>query len=549
LDFGRHWRFGASVGLALAAALAPSAHARIGFHQPVTLPNSSAGTEPSIAISARGIRYPSWQVPGQFAVSHDGIHFTQKGLQAVPDTTASGDVSNAVDRAGAIYNGQICGDVANALHSCVYRSTDGGDSWRETQIADKNAGASDRPWIAVYSDPHAPQNPDRDTVYLEYHTFTPDDLTYVTVSHDGGATFGLPTALPGTVASANGSACNTYPGGVVVDQRDGTVYAVWNSGNDAFANTVSGCNYTSLGPFTKAWVATSTDGGASWSAHLAWYGRYDPITHVGDDNDMGFVSIAVDRAHQVHVAMAVRQNNDPIEYTAQCAIDPSCQQGPENAGIELVTSPDRGRHWTQAAHLSLHRGSYFFPYVVAGSAGRVGIDYYVTTSMRPNDPKDVWHVGFSEIRGAVARVAGGQARYVQPPRVAVEEHIDVHPVHRGGICTLGIFCPVVPNSNRNLADNIALALTPAGGVEAAWTNDFNPKATTRVDYACQNAGASLLAHRRSLTGCYGQPGGPRTRRHHVGRPGRRGHRHRKTRSHHRARPHRPRRGHRRGFTG
>jgi hypothetical protein len=491
-----------AVATVLALAFVPGASASVGFHRPVTLPHSRTGTEPSIAISTRGVRYPSWQVPGQFAVSADGIHFTQKGINPVPDQTASGDVSNAVDRAGAIYNGQICGNADNELHACVYRSTDGGRTWRETQLADNNPGASDRPWIAVYSDPRAPRNPNRDTVYLEYHTFSPDDLTYITVSHDGGATFGAPVPLPDTIASARGSACNTYPGGVVVDQSNGTAYAVWNSGNDAFANTVSGCNYTSLGPFTKAWVATSTDGGTSWSTHLAWQGRYDSATHVGDDNDMGFISIAVDRAHQVHVAMAVRQHNDPIEYTGQCAVDPSCQQTPQVTDLELVTSPDRGRHWTAAAHLSRHRGSYFFPYVVAGSSGRIGIDYYVTGSLRPNDPKDVWYVGFSEIHGAVARVVGNRARYVQRPRAVVEEHIDPRPVHRGGICTLGIFCPVVPHSNRNLADNIALAVTPAGGVEAAWTNDFNRKATTRVDYACQNAGASLYRGRRTLRGCY-----------------------------------------------
>jgi hypothetical protein len=492
------------MALALVAVSGPSALARVGFHRPVTLPHSQGGTEPSIAISAGGLRYPSWQVPGQFAVSRDGVHFTQRGLDPIPDQTASGDVSNALDRAGAIYNGQICGNVSNELHACVYRSVNGGRTWRETQIADNNPGASDRPWIAVYSDPRAPRDPDRDTVYLEYHTFSPDDLTYITVSHDGGASFGVPVALPETIASANGSACNTYPGGVVVDQRTGVAYAVWNSGNDAFANTTSGCNYTSLGPFTKAWVATSTDHGTSWTAHLAWQGRYDPTTHVGDDNDMGFVSIAVDRSHQVHVLMAVRQHNDPVEYTGQCAANPGCQQSPQATDIELVTSPDQGAHWTRAVDLSTHHGSYFFPYAVAGSAGRVGVDYYVTRSERPNDPRAVWYVGLSEVHGAVARVLRGRASYVRPPRIVVEEHIDPHAVHRGGICTLGIFCPVVPNSNRNLADNIALALTPAGGVEAAWTNDFNPKATTRVDYACQQTGVSLYSDHAALRACYGQ---------------------------------------------
>jgi len=34
-----------------------------GFHAAVQMPNSTGGTEPSLAISNDGIRYVSWQVP------------------------------------------------------------------------------------------------------------------------------------------------------------------------------------------------------------------------------------------------------------------------------------------------------------------------------------------------------------------------------------------------------------------------------------------------------------------------------------------------------
>src|SRR5439155_11193961 len=33
-------------------------------------------------------------------------------------------------------------------------------------------------------------NPNNDVVYLEFHTFSPEDLVYVTKSTDGGASFG-----------------------------------------------------------------------------------------------------------------------------------------------------------------------------------------------------------------------------------------------------------------------------------------------------------------------------------------------------------------------
>src|SRR5882724_8665617 len=89
-----------------------------GFHAPVTMPGSSGGSEPSLAITNNGIRYVSWQVPGEFAKSADGVNFNQL---TTPDTGAGGDVTNALGSNGALYNGQICGG-ATELHTCIYRS-------------------------------------------------------------------------------------------------------------------------------------------------------------------------------------------------------------------------------------------------------------------------------------------------------------------------------------------------------------------------------------------------------------------------------------------
>src|SRR5213592_405911 len=235
-----------------------------GFHAAVAMPNSSNGSEPSLAISNSGVRYVSWQSPGKFAGSADGVNFEPL---ATPDPGASGDVTNAVSYSGALYNGQICGG-GTILHSCIYRSLDGGHSWTtQNQLADNHPGASDRPWIDVYprkdTTPTA-ADPNKDTVYLEYHTFSPDDLVYVTVSNDGGKTFSLPHVIESDT-NADDSTCNTIPGGITVDQSTGTVYALWLSGNDVESNVQTGCNYSQIGPFDKAWVSVSTDGGTTWT--------------------------------------------------------------------------------------------------------------------------------------------------------------------------------------------------------------------------------------------------------------------------------------------
>src|SRR2546429_5075144 len=287
-----------------------------GFQAPVLMPGSSGGTEPSLAISNNGIRYVSWQSPGEFARSADGVNFVQPA-QPVPDAGASGDVTNAVSFSGALYNGQICGD-ATTLHSCIYRSLDGGKHWTTQNIlADNHPGASDRPWIDVYPKQNSTStasNPDKDTVYLEYHTFSPDDLVYVTVSTDGGKTFSPPHIIASDTNAADPSICNTIPGGITVDQQTGAVYALWLSGNDVESNVHTGCNYSQIGPFNKAWVSVSNDGGNTWTSHLAWQGAFDSVTKIGDNADKTFSTTTVDSAHQVHIALSVRHNDDPLGF-------------------------------------------------------------------------------------------------------------------------------------------------------------------------------------------------------------------------------------------
>ena len=490
----------ALVGLSAALVLVVPASGKgkgPGFTGPTTLPGSESGSEPSLAISTGGVRYASWQSPGEFASSADGMHFTNLGM---PDSSAIGDVTNAVDAAGAVYNGQICGPPA-ALHTCIYRSVDGAHTWpQRTLVADVNPGASDRPWIDVYpKNTGGSWNPDLTTVYLEYHTFSPDDLVYVTVSHDGGKTFSPPHLVTTDTNAVSGSGCNTIPSGVAIDPRNGIVYALWLSGNDVASNVVTGCNYSQIGPFNKAWVSSSSDGGLTWTSHLAWQGAFDQTTKIGDNADKIFGTISVDTAGQVHVLLPVRTNDDPVGFVAACETSSSCQETPQPTNLQLVTSPDGGAHFTQPFQVNATNGSNFFPWIAAGSSGIVDAVYYRTDSLRPNDPSDRWFIGLAQITGATASVSGGTARYATTPQVS-SQLLDPAVVHNGGICTFGIFCSAVPNANRSLADSIAIALDPAGGANATWTNDAT--SPRHVDFACQSSGPSAFAGAKELRGCF-----------------------------------------------
>jgi len=494
----------------LPAAQVQATPAAPGFHAVVNMPGSNGGSEPSLAITNDGIRYVSWQSPGKFAGSADGVNFTSL---ATPDTGASGDVTNAVSASGALYNGQICGG-GTILHSCIYRSLDGGKTWTtQNTLADMNPGASDRPWIDVYPRKNTTataSNPDKDTVYLEYHTFSPDDEVYVTVSNDGGKTFSLPHLIESDTNAIPDSGCNTIPGGITVDQDTGTVYALWLSGNDVASNLVTGCNYSQIGPFNKAWVSVSTDGGNTWASHLAWQGDFNTTTKIGDNADKIFSTITVDAAqpiHQVHIALSVRHNDDPVGFVAQCQLNQgNCSETPQPTDLYLVTSPDRGVHWTLPFKINKTTGSFFFPWLSAGSAGIVDASYYSSTTLQPNRPSSIWFAGFSQITSAVARYTSGpNATYASTPVATDEILLSPNAIHGngstgGGICTFGIFCSAVPNANRDLADSIAISLDPAGGANAAWTNDA--AGGSRIDFACQSSGPSAFAGLKALHGCY-----------------------------------------------
>jgi hypothetical protein len=280
-----------------------------------------------------------------------------------------------------------------------------------------------------------------------------------------------------------------------VDQRTQTVYALWLSGDDVVHNLGTGCNYSQIGPFDKAWVSTSTDGGLTWTANLAWQGEFDPTTNIGDNADKIFGTLGVDTGGQVHVVLPVRHNDDPVTFTT------SKHEDPQETDLLLVTSPDQGAHWTEPVKIDpAYKGSQFFPWVAGGSAGRLAVAYYRSSSLKPNDPASKWFIAYSAVTGAVASASGGSATYTQTVRSSTVL-LEPGPEHIGGICTFGIFCTAVMG-NRNLADSIAVAIDPAGGANVVWTNDAGIAPSSNIDSACQDAGPSLYASKPNLNGCY-----------------------------------------------
>lgn len=463
----------------------------------------------AVGVQGRiGERFAAWQSPAEVATSADGVAFTNRG----PITASGGGhVTNAIDAAGAFYAVQLCSGTIGS-HVCLHRSLDGGQTWpQRTDFPDLQPGTSERPWLDVFPrrPSNATPNPDATRVYVQYHTRATEELPVVAVSTDGGKTFGEPRVVTTGTNARTGSLCNTIPAGVAVDQTHGTIYALWLSGGDVSAGGATGCNYPAIGPYTKAWVSVSADGGDTWTARLAWQGNYDPLTKIGDSANKTFPSLAVDAGGQVHVALAVRRNDAPLRYVNDCQVSPgTCAETPQDTDLLLVTSPDQGAHWTLPRAMESSPGSYFFPWAAAGTQGRLNVAFYRSPTRQPNKRDSVWNVGLTRVTVALATYSSGaNAGYISAP-VFEEVLIDPLPVHGngtsgGGICTFGLFCGALgtENGNRSVGDSLGLALDPVGGANVIWTDDAGQP--REIHFACQDSGAGVFASEPELNGCYG----------------------------------------------
>jgi uncharacterized repeat protein (TIGR01451 family) len=520
---------------------APAVAAPPGFHAAVTVPGSSGGgTESFVGIgfvgARTGNRVLAWQASGaKYNISPDGVNWNSTTAK-IPGTTGGGDVSTAVDAFGAYYIAEFCSD-GTGLNPCVHKSTDGGTNWTTTSDANVVQNPVDRPWIDVYPKlgPTATITSTTQTrVYLEYHTFS-DGQVWLNTSTNGGASFGPPTlATVGTNSAVPDSNCNTVPGGVYVDQRNGTAYALWLSGDDVAQDIVTGCNITQIGPFNKAWVSKSTNEGLTWMIPTigpGWTGFYDATSNTGDNAAKFFASAAVDYAGQLHVLLTVRKKDQPLQYVENNV------ENQADTDLVFLTSPDGGAHWTTPLDINLvhdtdnnpstNPHSYFYAWIYAGAKGMVDAIYYYAPTNLPNDfsaATNSWVTKFSQITGAIANAPGvggcppdnltmnGPACYVAPgPQVAEERQVSNGTIHIGQICTFGLFCDLVTGGDRSLADANNIAIDPAGGANATWT--ANTPGSQRVEFVCQNSGRSVFDGANApepfaggsaiLNGCYG----------------------------------------------
>jgi hypothetical protein len=457
--------------------------AATGFTTQVSPSAQTNATEPSVAVDrSDGTIYVAWQASGSHVARSDngGRSFTQL-TELDPFGRDLGDVDVRVGGPTASGSHRVYVSSLERLPLLLQvklaYSDDRGATWKINPIAAVNPSFIDRPWIAVSPGVSASQ----DRVYIVYHDFTASQID-VNVSTDGGNTF----VGPIDVLAQNGLAqsqsfCNTVPSGIEVDRETGEVYVEWITA-DPVANTTQGCNITQIQKFHQVWIAHASSAGLLWDAHLIFDGG------PGTNTDDIFATLAVDDSGMpgVHgnVYSVFPDNLKSVN-------------GISEFDIWFSHSSDKGVSWSPPVQVNNDGGTNFFPWIAAGTTGRVDFIYLHSPDLVPSDTaQSPWYTKFAQTTDGTDAV----------PKFGVTSSSSGI-MHVGGICTNGIFCSVT-GGNRDLADSISIAVDRGGSAALAWTDQGNVfGGPTHITYGCLTAQQTAVVGVNQGLSCKG-PAGP-----------------------------------------
>lgn len=432
--------------------------------------DKDGGGEPSIAAGpgrSLYVSFPSNKGASFYRSFNEGRSFSPGGIA----DTSSGDTSVNVDSSGAVYESNLDGN----LEGDVYKSFDHGKTWpqkgrAETAVADDSSTGNplkvDRQWVDAYIPPGKTTRHAR--VYITYHDFGPSQI-WVNVSKDGGRTFSAPIDVLATLPQAQAdSFCNTIPGGVKVVQSGphaGRVYVAWLAA-DVATSLATGCNYTQMDTFHSVWIAWSDDEGQTWEATKVFDGGF------GHDASVLFADLTLDRAGNPYLAFGDNLGKQWDMYVSASF----------NGGKSFNTA-NHGRPF----RIPAGRGTHFFPAIAAGRPGRVDVAFIATPARIDTLPYgkpapgggagDKWYLYVAQGKGLRSADPSWRVKRITPD-----------PIHKGDVCTLGIFC-VFPGSNRDLLDFIDATIDPHGRFHVAFTQDT--KKHTGIYVANQTSGPRI----------------------------------------------------------
>jgi hypothetical protein len=488
----------------------------IGFSHAVVVDEQRPGFEPDVKVDGNGAIYSS--VPFGFSTTQSFVWSSRdhgNSYQFVPGNIGPGKPSTCVgggdtdlflDSRNALYFSDLQG-LSNISNS---KSTDGGAHWTTNCLGAPNT-PDDRMWFAGTGS-SADGNL---TLYQDYDavdTALPSGGNQLveTVSHDG-TTF---TPVVNTAGLTNGCAglainCVTNNEGIsgnqIVDPATGNVYIAHTTTNGNGAGGAVGVQVS------EGKIKAGTPTSATWteSPNLDASLCTDPtcVDAAGNPEELAgenFASIARDSAGYLYVTFTA----GPVDHAKSSDPNFGALTAPEQIYVvhsitPAVADPSTLK-WSAPQRITgsgASSGTNTFPWIAAGSGGRVDVVWYHTDDVSEqgtcgSGSGTCTLFGAGSFKKAEWTVQMGQslnANSASPAYTTAD--VSETFVKHGQICTNGLGCAT--GGDRSLGDFLQVTIDSQGAAVVSYVFDTSGNSAAGEDtgptvIARQLSGPSLL---------------------------------------------------------
>ena len=454
--------------VALALTSAPSlerseaAARRVRFGKPVAVSKNAAqsAAEPSIRAARDGNLYivaPQGLTSGIRQDDNGGNDVlwrstdggrTWRFLGSYDDNAGGGDADIAPDRSGDLW-----GSGLTLANTTATYSDDKGNSWTVNPVGSLDT-VVDRQWIESYRN--------RPIAFMTTGKIAERRiiLTRLELVDE------VPTAMGTVTVSKPGEERYQWPGEIAVDNDRGHVYVAYNNLRDS--PTDDNDNRDDI-------VVTRTSTDLLTTHHSV-------VTKTRGDSFDSFVAVDADRRGNVYAVWTERR--------------PKGKRGRRGwTNTYISVSKDKAKTWSRPKKLNNRRTrTTTFPWVVAGGRGHVAVTWYGTKRRGPS-PEDVtrrkklgpkWRVWVAYSHNADAK----RPRYKR--KLAVRRTI-----HEGNVCTSGTGCA---SGTRDLLDFFQIDLDACGRMVITYTDNSRDEV---------KRGGDRVTNRPELVSFVRQKSGPR----------------------------------------
>lgn len=423
-----------------------------GFAAPVTIDPNGSPSEPSILATRDGSLYvvgplgsASTRGDGLWKSTDGGATWRSLGLPDYP--FGGGDADIAEDEAGTLYlpgqwrPGAVPPQCYITAGESMAVSRDGGATWTVNPVA-SDSPVVDRQWVATYK---------TGIVYLAFNQAQRGLV--VTKSTDSGLTWAQLAVVPDTWDSGPSLPCGDIPaalatggpngiaGNILVDPTDGTLLIPYAPA----LGTQGGVHRLFLSKDGRTFEARTIHASPAGAQPSAIFG-----------------TLARDSAGTLYYAWA---------------------EGTQAQGVHVyyAASRDRGATWTTPTPVSGAAETAVFPWIVAGGPGQVALAYYAAPGHFLSDaaPHEAeWTVKIAYLPHADVGATDASTKT-----------LSAFPNHRGPLCTSGTGCDP---QYRRLGDFFEIGLTPGGAVVAVWADDSRGGGSPTLNQFAQQITGTLL---------------------------------------------------------